>query len=441
MSRYAPLPPRVLLLYGGPIVGLAFLLFFVQFYFLKFATDVLLLPPALVGGLFAIAKVWDATCNPLVGSWSDRTRSPFGRRRPFLFAALPLLAGAFAMLWNPPVGWSSVAVMIWVSVGLFAFYSAFALYAIPHQALGAELSADSHQRTRLFGAKQISFTFGMLIAFAAIQSAMNADAPRAAAGSLAIPGALLGALLLAVTPIAIPETTQRRGGGQSLAAGLRDVMANRAARILLIVWFIESLGVGAVGTMAPYIAQYVFERPDIVGTLPAAYVLAGIVSIPVWVRVSQRYGAHSTWLTAMLIAAAAFGAMTFVPTGDLTPLFALLILAGGAMGCGSVLASSLMADIIDVDERATGERKEGIYSAALLFALKIGNSVATALSGLALAAFAFIPNVEQSPESIFGMRLLFGGLPCLGFLLGAALFRGFPLGRLPVAGGAATVAP
>ena len=218
-------------------------------------------------------------------------------------------------------------------------------------------------------------------------------------------------------------------------------MGNRAARILLMVWFIESLGVGAVGTMAPYVAQYLLERPDVVGTLPAAYVVAGIISIPLWVRVSHRYGARNTWLTAMLIAAAAFGCMMFVPTDGLTPLMALLVVAGGAMGCGSVLASSLMADIIDLDEQQTGERKEGIYSATLLFALKLGNSVATALSGLVLAVVGFMPNADQSDASLFGIRLLIGGLPCLGFLLGAALFRGFPLGRLPVAGAAATAVP
>lgn len=436
-----PLPPRQLLAYGGPIVGLAFLLFVVQFYFLKFATDVLLLPPALVGTLFAVAKVWDAACNPLVGSWSDRTRSRHGRRRPFLFAALPLLAGAYVMLWNPPAAWSPTAVLAWVALALFAFFSAFALYAIPHAALGAELSADSHQRTRLFAAKQISFTFGMLLAFGAIQLAMNAAEPRAAAGTMAVPGALIGAALLAITPLAIRERRQRSGGGHSLAGGLRDVLRNRAARILLTVWFIESLGVGAVGTMAPYVAQYLLGRPDLVGTLPAAYVLSGIVSIPIWVRMARRYGGHATWLAAMLTAAAAFGGMLAVDAGDLTLLFALLVLAGAAMGCGSVLASALMADIIDLDEQHTGERKEGIYSAALLFALKIGSSVATALSGVTLTAVAFTPNVEQSAASLLGMRLLFGGMPCLGFLLGAALFRGFPLGRLPGTGRTATAAP
>lgn len=434
------LPARQLLAYGGPVVGLSFLLFFVQFYFLKFATDVLLLPPALVGGLFAVAKIWDAACNPLVGSWSDRSRSAYGRRRPFLFGALPLLAGAYVMLWNPPASWSQGAVLVWVAAALFAFFSAFALYAIPHAALGAELSPDSHQRTRLFGAKQISFTFGMLLAFGAIQLAMNAPAARQAAGAMAIPGGLAAAALLVITPLAIRERAGGRAGGTSLAGGLRDVLRNRAARILLTVWFIESLGVGAVGTMAPYVAQYLLERPDLVGVLPAAYVLSGVVSIPLWVRAARRYGPRHTWLTAMLLAAVAFGGMVRVAADDLVLLFCLLMLAGGAMGCGSVLASSLMADIIDLDEQRTGERKEGIYSASLLFALKIGNSVATALSGAVLAAVAFTPNVDQSPESLLGMRLLFGGMPALGFLLGALLFRGFPLGGAPVAHGVASAA-
>ena len=92
-SAHTPLSARQLLAYGGPIVGLSFLLFFVQFYFLKYATDTLLLPPAAVGALFALAKLWDAISNPIVGSWSDRTRTQLGRRRPFLFGALPLLGG------------------------------------------------------------------------------------------------------------------------------------------------------------------------------------------------------------------------------------------------------------------------------------------------------------------------------------------------------------
>lgn len=429
----AVVPAGRLLAYGGPAIGLAYLLFFVQFYYLKYATDVLLLPPAAVGALFAVAKLWDAVSNPLVGTWSDRSRSRLGRRRPFLLGALPLLGGAFVLLWNPPAALSGGPLLAWQAGLLFVFFSGYALYAIPHAALGAELSADSHQRTRLFGAKQIAFTLGMLLAFAGIQAAMNAAAPRATAAALAWPTAALAVLVMAVTPLAVGE----RGGGaagQSLRDGVRELFANPPARTLLIVWFIESFGVGAVGTMAPYVAEYLLRRPDVVGTLPAAYVIAGVLTIPLWVRLSRRFGARDTWLAAMGLAAGAFGGMLWVAADDLPLLIALLVLAGCAMGCGSVLASSLMADIIDLEERRTGERKEGIYSAAMMFALKLGNSLATAGSGLLLGAVGFVPNVAQSAESLLGIRILFAGLPCAGFLLGALLFRRFRLDeRAPLA--------
>jgi len=423
--RAPPMPVLRLIAYGAPVLGIAYMLFFIQFYFLKFATDVLLLPPAAVGVLFALAKVWDAISNPIVGSWSDRSRSRWGRRRPFLFGALPLLAASFIFLWNVPAGLSTPAIVAWTGVALFVFFSAFALYTIPHVALGAELSADSNQRTRLFAARPMSFTVGIFFAFGAIQAAMNAPDARAAAARLAIPTALAAIALLAWTPLVLREPAHAgRGGGESLRSGLRDVWANRPARRLLFVWFVENAGMGAVGTMAPYVAEYLLRRPDVVGTLPGAYVVAGVISIPLWVRLSGGLGKRETWLIAMLLAAAAFGGFGFVREGDVGLSIALLVVAGSAMGCGSVLSSSILADVIDLDAHHTGERKEGIYSAAMTFVMRIGMAGATALSGFVLSATGFVPNAEQSAESLFGMRLLFAGMPCVGFLAGAALFWG-----------------
>ena len=86
-----------------------------------------------------------------------------------------------------------------------------------------------------------------------------------------------------------------------------------------------------------------------------------------------------------------------------------------------------MADVIDVDERRTGERKEGVYSAAMTLVLKVGTSLATAASGVVMTTTGFVPNVVQSDESLFGIRLLFAGMPFLGFVAGALLFRNFSL--------------
>ena len=89
-----------------------------------------------------------------------------------------------------------------------------------------------------------------------------------------------------------------------------------------------------------------------VGLLPAAYVIAGVLAIPLWVRISRRFGARETWMAAMLLAAAAFAGIWFVGPGDLVLLLALLVVAGAAMGCGGVLVNALLADVIDLDARA-----------------------------------------------------------------------------------------
>ena len=107
-----PISFRTLAAYGAPVFAVASLFFFVQFYFLKFATDVLLLSPAVVSVLFAAAKVWDGVSAPLIGSWSDRTRSRLGRRRPFMLGALPLLALGFWMIWSAPQALSGTLLMV-----------------------------------------------------------------------------------------------------------------------------------------------------------------------------------------------------------------------------------------------------------------------------------------------------------------------------------------
>jgi GPH family glycoside/pentoside/hexuronide:cation symporter len=422
------LSAATLSVYGVPTLAVAYLLFFVQFYFLKFATDELLMAPALVSLLFGAAKLWDGFSGPLIGSWSDRSRGRFGRRRPFLLGALPMLAFGFVMLWSVPSTLAGGWLVAWIGVALFVFFTAFDLYTLPHMALGAELSTDSHQRTRLFAVRQASFTVGLLLAFGGIQVAMNAEEQRSAAAWLAMPAALVAVLLLAVPPLALrePERPQLRGG-TGILAGFRDVVSTRAARRLLVVQFVEAVGVGAVGTMAPYVAEYLLRRPEAVGLLPAAYVISGIAALPLWVRLSRSYGKRETWIAAMGIAAAAFAGIWTVGEGELPLLLALLVVAGAAMGCGGVLGNALLADVIDLDERRTGERKEGIYSAAMMLVLKVGTALALAASGPLMALTGFVPNAVQTESSLLGLRILFAGMPCVGFLLGAWWFRGFSL--------------
>ena len=148
-----PLSLGALIAFSAPSAGLGFVFFLATLYLLKFSTDVLFLSPALMGALIGLSKLWDAVSDPLAGYLSDRTRSPMGRRRPWMFASAVPLALAFTWLWSPPEGLGAGGLAAWLGIGLFFFYTAQTAFAVPHLSLGAELSRDHHERTRVFGGR------------------------------------------------------------------------------------------------------------------------------------------------------------------------------------------------------------------------------------------------------------------------------------------------
>jgi len=194
-----------LLSWGPPIIGLSSALFFLQFFFLNYATDVLLIAPAVVGGLFAAGRLWDAVSDPIVGTLSDRTRTRLGRRRPWMLAAVPLLVAFVWMTWVPPASLTGGPLVVWVGVALFGFYTAFTLYQIPHLSLGAELSPDHHERNRIFGVHSAAFSGGMNFAFGAMQVVMNSDDQRGTATAAAVLLCVLVVCLLLVPPLRVRE--------------------------------------------------------------------------------------------------------------------------------------------------------------------------------------------------------------------------------------------
>jgi GPH family glycoside/pentoside/hexuronide:cation symporter len=421
------LPLRTLLCYAPPAFALGAPLFYVQFYLLKFATDVLLLAPAAIGLLFALGRLWDATIDPIIGPWSDRTHTRLGRRRPFMAGAIPLVALTFLMLWTPPATLSPALATLWVGVGLFGFYTAFSMYGIPHFALGAELVEGYHDRSRVYGVRNAAFMLGLVPAFAGLQLVNNASDPRAAATTVAV-GAALAMTAILLVPLRVGERAdfQRRETSSSLRA-MGDVLRNPHARRILCVQFIDSLGLGVLGVLGPYLAQYVIKRPDLIAALPGVYTGCLLASIPLWVMASRRFGKREVWLVAMVGVAISFGATVAAGENDVALIVGLLVLAGLFGGCGGPIGASMLADVIDADELATRQRKEGAYTSAFTFAFQVGSGLSVALVGLALDLSGFRPNVEQTPLAAWTMRGLFAGVPLSMMLLGALVLRGYSL--------------
>jgi glycoside/pentoside/hexuronide:cation symporter, GPH family len=420
------LPLGTVLAYGVPIMGFAYLLFFVQFYLLKFATDVLLVGPAVVGVLFGVGRIWDAVSDPLAGYLSDRTRTRLGRRRPWLLAALLPIIATFVMIWSPPAHLEGGALVLWLAVAIFGFYTALTMYQVPHMSLGAELSRDYHERSRVFGVQSAAWTIGLMLSFVGIQIVSTAEKPRDAATLMALASGLVAISVLLIAPVLLRERPEHQGRGSSSPYGaFRDVLRNPHARVLLVVWLIQGLGAAVLGTLAPFLAQYILREPDQMAKLPAFFVVASVGSVPWWVWLSRRLGKRDVWRTAMVGTALSFGGTFFVGAGELTLMRVLLVGAGFFSGCGQVLGPSMLADVIDYDEHRTGERKEGAYAAAWGFVIKGAIGLQIMVTGLVLQLAGFEPNVEQTDTVKLALRILYAGLPFVSFLVGARLIGRF----------------
>ena len=401
---------------------------FTQFFFLKFSTDVLLLAPATVGAVYTASRFWDALVDPLIGFWSDRTRTRLGRRRPWMLGSLPFMALTFAMIWFVPVDLTSGAKLVWLTVAILAFYSAQSAYWVPYVALGTELSRDHHDRSRIFGSWFAAGTAGTLVAFAGMQYVIVAEDAHAAVGRLAVGLALVLVAFMLIPAIGLRERAEHQGRGpESPLPALRDVFANPHARRLLSVGFVQSIPLGGLGMVVPFYMQYVIGRPEAIIVVMPVFVILGIVSIPLWVRISQSRGKRATWIGALLMCGLAFSSMSLIGAGEVLLLAIALGFAGAGMGCCGMMGVSVLADVVDSDEERSGERKEGAYSSAWGLATKFGVAIVAMPVGLALQLSGFTPNVDQPESVLLTIRALFGGLPLTAFFASAAILIGFKL--------------
>ena len=168
-------------------------------YVMKFSTDVLLIAPAVMGLIFAISRVWDAISDPIVGYLSDRTVSRFGRRRTWIVGSLIPISAVFVMVFSPPVGMGEVGLVTWMALGVIGFYSAMTVFFVPHLSLGAELSDNYHERSRLFGMRHAFYTIGSILALVSMKLLIDAEQESGTAvRELAVDLAMIASLFMAI---------------------------------------------------------------------------------------------------------------------------------------------------------------------------------------------------------------------------------------------------
>ena len=385
--------------------------------------------PALVGLLGALPRLTDAITDPLMGYISDNTRSRWGRRRPYIFCGAIAVGLLFALLWQLPEGRSENFYFWFFLIGSFLFYLAYTVFVTPWVALGYELTPDYHERTRVFGARLLLLNLGAFTAVGCLIVIIRSDDVRGTVFLLAACIAAFTAVSIIWSALRLQERAELQGRGpQAVLTAYRDILGNPHARLLLLVFFIESLGGATIGVLTPYMADYVIgdiSFPLVVVT----YMVAQTLSVPVWTPLSRHFGKKTLWLFSMLVTSGGFGTFFLVSAGDHTMTYVLAAIVGAAAGCGNVIAPSVQSDIVDWDEWKTGERKEGGYFAGFNFVQKSAAGVTIMLTGFVLQLAGYVPNVEQTESAQLAIRALYALFPLTCYLIGAVLFTRFSLGE------------
>ena len=427
--------------YGMPGLGAGYMYLLMSLYVMKFSTDVLLIAPAVMGVIFSISRIWDAVSDPIAGYLSDRTTFKFGRRRTWMLISFIPISFGFLAVFSPPESMQGQSLDLWMMIAILSFYSAITLLNVPHMALGAELSEDYHERTRLFGVRHIGFTLGSILALVSmsllISEENNPDGDvRQLAGDLAFYaiGAMSLMIFFAVSKLKENPEFQNRVNKNPFKA-FRDIWINPHAKILIIVLFIENLGGAVIGVLTLYVTQYIVEAPAWAPLIIFAYMLPSALSVPLWIPLSRRFGKIRLWVFSLAFTGISFGGIFIIPfldsiTDRLIVMFIGAALGGMAAGCGGAIGPSVKGDVIDYDEYLTGERKEGSYFAALNFVFKSATGIMLLVTGFVLQFSGFIPNQPQTMEVKIALISLYGLVPLVFYSLGAyLLYKKFKFGE------------
>ena len=416
----------ILMAYGGLAIPLAALGLPLVVYLPPFYAGPVGLGVGTVGIIFMIARFWDIFTDPIMGMIVDRYPSRWGKRKHWIAIGVPVLLIASWYIFFPGDNQPPIYLGFW----LFILYLAFTFVGLTQQAWGVDISKSYNDRSKVYGWREMGSIFGMMsvLALPAILESSGANFTEMVGGMgyffiFALPITALFGLLI------IPDDKKSEGTSfpkiLDIPLLLKD---NRPLQRTLGIEFLCSSASSISGATYIYLARYVFDMGDISSRILFLYFLAGLLIMPLWMKLSYLIGKSKTLLVSTLLCSFTLSAYIFIDTIDAMPiLIVLTILYGIGYGAPFTLTRALMADIVDADELRSKNKRPGLFYSILTTFSKIGAAIAVGAVYSYLDWSGFKPGEVASDEVKGIILFVFAVLPMFLYFCASLLCIGYEL--------------
>lgn len=440
------------LAYGAGDLGPAITANILSVFLLIFFTNVAGLNPGMAGSILLIGKIWDAINDPIVGMLSDRTRSRWGRRHPWmLFGAIPF--GIFFFLqWLVPQFSSDPTTNQW---GLFWYYvvisilfnSFYTAVNLPYTALTPELTQDYDERTNLssfrFGFSISGSILSLLLGGAIFALPMLKNNPLQ---QYSVMGAVCA--VISVLPLfwcvwgtrqRVKETERLRLETSDEATlpyleQLKIVFSNRPFLYVIGIYLCSWLAVQNTVSVIPYFVKnwMGLTTQDFINVIITVQVTA-LIMLFVWSEVSKRVGKKAVYFMGMSVWIIAEIGLFMVQPGQSWLLYVLAVMAGFGVSTAYLIPWSMIPDVIELDELQTGQRREGVFYGFMVLLQKVALAIGLFLVGWVLQQAGFLSTTAgqaepiQPASALWAIRVLVGPAPLVVLLIGLVLAYFYPI--------------
>ena len=403
--------------------GLPLALFVPQLYATQFGLSL-----ATIGFIFLLGRIWDVSADPLVGALSDRTRSRFGRRRPWIAAGGLLFGLSSALLFFPP---AALVTPAYLGAALFFFYLGWSMIEIPASAWAGELSRHYHGRTRVVSYQALLRAIGLL-AVLVLPTILDQVEPGNGTLKLQLVGGFIIATLipsLVLTLFSVPEppvpaTPPVR---QSFWRATSVIFSDRLLLRVLASDAVVTAGQSIRASLIVFFAVWYMGLPAWASGLYLLQFIFGVAAAPIWLRIGTRIGKRQAAISGEVAQAAINIGLLFVFPGGLPLLLALTIAQGLTQGSGNLMLRAMVADVADAHRLRTGHDRTGLFFSVFALSAKLGPAIGIGIALPLIAWLGFAAGPHNDATALEGLKTVFALGPALAHIIATLIIWRFPL--------------